>query len=381
MTSILIEGWRFTPNSFASVNQFQCLELMKREGIEIFHKDVPYWNPDWKPVYNLLAPDVAHKLLSMPEPGRGQVFDATLRMGVPFDFTPSESPHTTVFATCEFGVVSKQAITGDISLGGIGHDSSTRIITPSAWSGRGLVNSGADPEKIAIIPHGVDPDIFYPLSSQERSTLRKKLGWEGHFVFLNVSAMTPNKGIPLVLEAMGSVAQRHPPVSLVLKGLDSWYSSNRHIETLTKGFSSEAVAALAKRVTYTGGTLSYAGIASYYQAADAYIAPYTGEGFNIPVLEAMACGLPVICTGGGATDDFTNSETTLAIRSKLKKSSSPGEYSLVPDRKHMLELMYKAIEDDDWMAQARLAGPAHVRSGWTWEHVVDRLLPVVLGEA
>jgi len=381
MASILVEGWRFTPNSFATVNQFQCLELMRRDGLEVFHKDVPYWNPAWKPVYNLLGTAAEEKLRSLPEPDPGQVCDATIRMGVPFDFSPSASMRTTVFATCEFGYVSEQAMSGDISLK---NDSASTVIimTPSRWSRDGLISSGADPKRIAVIPHGIDPDIFHPLPPLERKALRMKLGWEGRFVFLNISAMTSNKGIPCLLKALGLVAQTHPQVRLVLKGLDSWYNSNKHIEELAGSYSTTEMESLKQRVAYIGSTLPFSEIAAYYQAADAYVAPYSGEGFNMPVLEAIACGLPVICTGGGSTDDFISNEFSLAINSTLKNSMNADgieEYFLVPDPEHLVELMCRVIEDTGWTGEARHAGPDHVLSGHTWKHVVDKLLPVVLG--
>ena len=383
MPTLLVEGWRATPNSFAVVNQFQCLELLRRKGITLFHRDVPYWNPAWKPVRDLFDASIERELAAIPAPPQGQAFDAVLRMGVPFDFTPSAAARTTTFATCEFGIVSTDAIAGDIALQRHDTDGVSTIITPSHWSRQGLVNSGAPLDRIAIIPHGFDPDIFHPLPEQERQELRRRLGWEGSFVFLNISAMTPNKGIPAILRAIGVMARQHPSVKLVLKGLDSWFYSNRHIDAMTRKLPADEVAALARRVAYVGGTLSFREVARYYQAADAYVAPYSGEGFNMPVLEAIACGLPIICTAGGPTDDFTTAAFALRIDSRLKHGRDPQgrqTHFLAPDQQHLVELMRRVLEDRDWMAQARQAGPAFVIDGYTWQRVVDRLLPVVLGE-
>jgi glycosyltransferase involved in cell wall biosynthesis len=195
--------------------------------------------------------------------------------------------------------------------------------------------------------------------------------------------MTPNKGIPAILWAVSSVAPRHPSVRLILKGLDSWFHSNRHIEAMTRNFPADELATLARRVAYVGGTLSFREVARYYQAADAYVAPYSGEGFNLPVLEAIACGLPVICTAGGPTDDFTTEAFALRIDSRLMHGTDPQDrqtHFLAPDPQHLVELMSRVLEDRDWMAQARQAGPAFVADGYTWRSVVDRLLTVVLGE-
>jgi hypothetical protein len=68
MAKILVEGWRFLPHSFATVNQFQCLELLKRPGLELYHRDVPYWNPNWQPVHGLLRPEQEQALRDIPAP-------------------------------------------------------------------------------------------------------------------------------------------------------------------------------------------------------------------------------------------------------------------------------------------------------------------------
>ncbi len=49
-------------------------------------------------------------------------------------------------------------------------------------------------------------------------------------------------------------------------------------------------------------------LAALYRACDVLVHPYRGEGFAMPVLEAMACGLPAIVTGGGPTDEFCPAE-------------------------------------------------------------------------
>ena len=68
------------------------------------------------------------------------------------------------------------------------------------------------------------------------------------------------------------------------------------------------------RINYYGGIWLAGRMAELYQVADAYVTPYACEGFNLPALEAAACGLPLICTRGGPTDEFTTADFLAADR-------------------------------------------------------------------
>jgi glycosyltransferase involved in cell wall biosynthesis len=98
------------------------------------------------------------------------------------------------------------------------------IITPSNWSREGFIRSGASPEQVFVVPHGVDQSIYRPLPDDQRVAARKENNWEG-FVFLSVGAMTANKGLIPLLKAFAAVASRYPDVRLVMKGIDALYRS------------------------------------------------------------------------------------------------------------------------------------------------------------
>jgi len=380
MAKILVEGWRFLPHSFATVNQFQCLELLKRPHLELCHRDVPYWNKNWQPVHGLLDKAQELALSGMPGPTGADIYDATLRTGCPFDFSPGNTARTLTFATCEFGVLSTDVVTAGTGPG-CPMDSNNRIYTPSRWSKEGLVRSGIDSSIISIIPHGFDPDIFSPPTPSERTALRRKFGWEDYFIFLNISAMTSNKGIPAILSSLYEISSRHSCARLVLKGLDSLYTSSAALDSCVEPLPGHVQSDLKTRVAYMGGDKSFREIAELYKAADAYVAPYLGEGFNLPVLESLACGLPVICTAGGATDDFTTTDCALHIDSKVQTSgdaSKPDMIYLQPDRQHLTSLMNDIIENNAWRENARKLGPEYVHEYFTWRQVADKLEDALL---
>jgi glycosyltransferase involved in cell wall biosynthesis len=121
-------------------------------------------------------------------------------------------------------------------------------------------------------------------------------------------------------------------------------------------------------------------MAQLYQAADAYVSLYLAEGFNLPALEAIACGLPLICTKGGPTDDFTTPDFAWHVESTFQEGTSNDRqiFRLMPDLEHSIALMKNIIEQPELCDRSREAGPKFVATGFTWKHVTDQLLEVLV---
>ena len=377
ISKMTVEGWRFLPHSYSIVNQFQCLEILKRKNIDLFHQDSPYYKDDWISYNNLLNPIDAVALASIKPPSIDHISDVTLRIEFPFRLDLSNSKRTYVFITSETGYVPNSNVHLKSSLKKAHQDSNVVLITPSNWSKAGLVRSGANSKLIEIVPHGIDPAIYKPLPEEERTLLRKQLGING-FVFLSVGALNGAKRTDLVLKAFAKVLEKHPDTRLVLKGLDTIHKSKDWLY-MARGFLTDAEANhVFSRLTYVGDSLPFTEVAKLYQVADAYLAPYAAEGFCLPVLEAAACGLPVICTKGGATDDFTNSDFALHINSQvLEFAGDEPAICLDSSLEHLVELMYLVIEQDSFRNSAKIKGSAFVHQHFTWRHAVDRLLNIL----
>jgi glycosyltransferase involved in cell wall biosynthesis len=378
---LIVEGWRFISQSYAVVNQFQLLEFLKRSNIELFHREMPYLC-DWQPTTGLLDPLEEAALRNIPEPQPGQAADAVLRMQMPFDLTPSTAQRTCVFGLTEHGIVQKEMLQlmGVPSLHQVHGNSDSIIVTSSQWSRTGFINSGADGDRVVVVPLGVDPNLCKPLEILERKQLREKLGWQDSFIFLNVSAMGNRKGICPLLKAFAAIAQKYPQARLVLKGTESLYSSKSSILQAIKSTLTDREAAIViPNLAYIGEDYSFAEVVRLYQAADAYVSPYLAEGFNLPVLEAIACGLPVICTAGGPTDDFTRSEFAWRIDSQKTTMKISGEDRWIfnPNLEHLIHLMEQIIDRKDFRLQARNSGSQFIEKGYTWARIVDRLIDVL----
>ena len=372
---LLVEGWRFLPHSYALVAQAHCLRLAARPEIELRFADLPFYQPSWKRASGIFSPLEEETLSALPAPEPSFTPDATftLRPERP-DFSTPRSGRRFAFATAEFGVLTPGNV-GDLKSASE-VPASVDVITPSRWAAVAYERFGFQPGRIHVVPHGIDPSVFRP-DPRSRSAIRATLGVGEACLFFSAGAMTWNKGPDVLLAAFARVAERNPDVRLMLKGADALYPSRQLVDEVLSDLPARARARVAQRLIYEGRTVSNKVMAELLCAADCYVSPYRAEGFNMPVLEAMACGVPVLCTAGGPTDDFTDPAFAGRIASRLRKvaldATHTGE-ALEPDLDHLVALMTETA--DDRAAACARGGLAskRARERFTWEAVTDVLL-------
>jgi glycosyltransferase involved in cell wall biosynthesis len=153
--------------------------------------------------------------------------------------------------------------------------SSTRLIAVSHNTKRDLLHFYRRPaQAIDVIHHGVDPSFFTIPRAPEN-------------ILLCVSTLHPHKNVERLVRVFGTLHKRHPELKLVLAGI--------------KGFATERIKAA---ISATGtpdaieitGWLELDALRALYSRARAFVYPSTFEGFGMPVLEAMAAGIPTVCS-------------------------------------------------------------------------------------
>jgi len=141
-------------------------------------------------------------------------------------------------------------------------------------------------EKITVIHHGFDSQLFSKKVSIEKSGA--VLGnWKleiGNYI-LYVGAIQPRKNLGVLIEAFEKIKIKNPELKLVIAGAPAW----KYEDTLEKIASSEFKADII--IT---GTVPFEWLSALYQNASVFVFPSLYEGFGIPVLEAMASGVPVV---------------------------------------------------------------------------------------
>jgi glycosyltransferase involved in cell wall biosynthesis len=368
--ALLIQGWRFIHHSYAIVAQAHALALARRGDVALAFQDLAFPEDRWKTSRGILDPQEERRLENLRRPDAGFTPDATLRFAR--DFTAPPRGRAFVFDTPEFRIlrpgVQRKLRTAP--------PDRVHMLVPSRWAAEAYLRFGIAPERVHVVAHGVDPLVLHP-DSKRRGAMRERLGMTGRFMFLSIGAMTDNKGIDLLLRAFADVSGRCDEARLVLKGADDLYASRERLDRLLAGLSSVDRERVSSRLIYLGERLSVHEMADLLRAADCYVSPYLAEGFNLPVLEAAACGVPVVCTEGGATDDFTDASFAWRIRSRPDWIRT--DLGLVgevrqPDVEHLAELMLHAASAPQEAMRMGRAGAARVAEHFTWDRVTDRLM-------
>ncbi|MEJ2624884.1 MAG: glycosyltransferase [Pseudolabrys sp.] len=374
MKTLCVEGWRQIHHSYAMVNQWQLLALLKRPDIALRVKDLPFYDELWQPCVGLFDAEDENRLNAIPARAENEAVDATYRIAYPYDFSSAGEGRTVVFATSEYQRLGERSFLAPFDVDALARSDSFRLITPSLWSRQGFLSLGLREDQVCVVPHGVARHIFRP-SASSRKALRERMNLTG-FVFGNASAMTDNKGIDLLLRAFAAVSEKHPETRLLMKGSDRLYTSKEYLSKTLSDLPAAARHRVAERLLYDGKTLSTAHMADFYRTVDAYVSPYRAEGFNLPVLEAVASGTPVISTKGGPTDEFLEEEFALFIDSRPAPFNRGGIW-LQPDLDHLISLMLSVIDAQAWRTEAATTGAAHAATNYDWDVVAGRLIDAI----
>ena len=162
----------------------------------------------------------------------------------------------------------------------------TQIIAVSQQTARDLRQLyGTPAEKISVVYEGVDPE-FRPADPATQKEIRQRYSPDRPYLLM-VGTLEPRKNHSLALHALRLLKAQGHSHRLLIAGGKGWLFAP--IQALV------AELALEDDVTFTG-YVPAADLPGLYSAADALLLPSLYEGFGLPILEAMACGTPVICS-------------------------------------------------------------------------------------
>ena len=354
------------------VNQWQILELLRR-GQSIRFQDAPFFKQEWNSQYNSsgLDPGQAAEISELRAPDDNEIIDVTFRIAYPYDFSAASKGRLFVFGTAEDG-----SIEGMVR-GGLGisqaRGNGVRIVTPSAWSKTGFLAYGFAESEVHVIPHGVDPGIFRPADAVGRARLRSMLRFGPEdFVLLSLGSMSANKGVDLLLRAYAILKPRYPKLRLALKDsadLYGWQGQGILRGLMAGPHGRDFTEPVLRDIAFISRNLNVRQMQALYVAADCYVSPYRREGFNMPPLEAAACGVPIIVTSGGATEAYFDPRLGYTIESRVVEDGD--RRFLDPDLDSLIDRIETAMLRPG--AVGGSAGSALVHDRFSWSAVCDTL--------
>ena len=328
---VLVKTWLDIYHSYANVAYFVLKYLKQNEKIELFVQEADYYNAEWRRHYQNNLEIKKYN---------GEKVDLVFSMYFPYvyDFQFQDIPQV-IFYTAEVPVFN--SCYWNISLDKIQqlvNNKQLILLTPSYKSAEIF----RDTAPVYIVPHGFDTDFYFP----SEKNFRKQLGIpEDSKVFLNVSSCTGNKNLQLIIQSFLMMEDKKS--ILILKGIDSLYRSRMRLESQLNELG---IKIEYSRIRFVFDTLSFENMNILYNTADVYVSAGIYEGFDVPIVEAKACGLTIIAHKESPNHflaDYTFNDKLMLkfqMESCLPKSKIPhinkefyGKYSY----KNIAELFYQ----------------------------------------
>ncbi|HEX2084847.1 MAG TPA: glycosyltransferase [Solirubrobacteraceae bacterium] len=278
----------------------------------------------------------------------------------PPDLRPAPAGRLAVIQPWEFGAIPRDWL-GPIA------ENVDELWVPSDFVRAMYLDAGVDPDRVHTVPNGVDLERMRPDGA------RLELDAPG-LRLLFVGGLIGRKGPDVLLDAYRAAFAGRDDVTLVIKdfGANGVYAGADR-----EGLRAYAASGALPRVLLLDDELSADDMAALYRACDVLVHPYRGEGFAMPVLEAMACGLPVVTTAGGPTDEFCPPEAGWRIRSsrrvipggRIDHLVTAGDpWMLEPDAAHLAELL-RAVAADPAERGRRGRAAAEAARALSWDAV------------
>lgn len=224
---------------------------------------------------------------------------------------------------------------------------------------------------IRVVPHGLDSGLIQARPGRLPFKTNKR------FVFLNVGSAFPRKGLDVLLSAFNQEFTSQDDVCLVIKSFPNIHNRLKEMLASFQQASAPEVIYLEEE------NMSWATLASLYARADCFVSPTRGEGFGLPLAEAMYFKVPVIVTNYGGHLDFCNEQTAVLIPYRLVPSRShlavPEALWAEPSESDLRLAMRRVYEQNDSVEIQLMVGRAYqkVTQYCSWEGAAEQVLEFI----
>jgi glycosyltransferase involved in cell wall biosynthesis len=249
-----------------------------------------------------------------------------------------------------------------------------QVWVPSEWGRTVMIENGIPAERMRVVPEGVDPAVFNPgVAPAEAIAARPG------FKFLNIGRFETRKGSRELIRTFDRTFQADEAVSLVM-ACDNPHDPDFDLRAELRSLNLRH----PEKLAFVPPVVRQTTLAALYGACDAFVSPHRAEGWGLPIIEAMACGLPVIAT------DYSGPQTFLGPHAyRLGYEMAPIEEPFFeaadgnhgmwaePDWAMLGDLMREVYETQAAAADRGARGGANVREAFSWARAADLAVPLI----
>jgi glycosyltransferase involved in cell wall biosynthesis len=349
-----------------AIDSLESLAQVNRElAVRLARPGQPFSFSVLAPGGTIATADVAAALDGVEVVRRGAPLasvDLEIRHQWPPDFSAPARGRLVIVQPWEFGGLPAEWV-------GPLRDVADDLWVPTSWVRESAIESGIDPGRVHVVPNGVDVARYRPEGARFplRTRRRTKL--------LFVGGLIERKGVDALLEAYLSTFRSSDDVCLIIKpfGSASVYAGST-LEPAVR----RAAAGDGPEIELVDGDLSFAEMAALYRSCHALVHPYRGEGFGLPIAEAMASGLPVIVPDAGASQDFCDDDVAFLVAAR-RVALTPSEWTptaagswwFEPSRQGLAAAMHAVVADPSFAQEKGAAARRRIVERFTWDHAGD----------
>jgi len=201
------------------------------------------------------------------------------------------------------------------------------FVCPSEEVKRELIEYKFPEERIKKIPNGVDIKKFSPVNGNIKEKIKQSLNLSYNKVVTFTGRLVLGKGLEILLSTWKKIISLFPDSHLLILGKGSLKDTLQNMTNELK---------IKEYVTFKGEVKN---IDQYLKASDVFILPSLAEGLSNALLEAMACGLPVVATNiGGTKEVIKNGMNGILVEPKNSEQLAQAVLSLIRDEKRAQRL-------------------------------------------